>query len=219
MNRTLHRSDLLRQGRFLEVFTVLWNTAEGLVSVFLGLLAGSIALVGFGIDSFIEASSGLVLLWRLQTNRDTEMAERAEAIALRLAGASLLALATYIVYDSVSALLLGEAPQASVPGIVVACISLVVMPLLGREKRRVAAALKSRALEVDSFQTSICMYLSAFLLAGLVLNGLFGWWWADPLAALAMTPLSAREGLEALRGERCGGCSACGTPACTCAAG
>ena len=191
----------LRRGRHLELFTILWNSAEGLVAVLLGLLAGSIALVGFGIDSFIEMSSGIVLLWRLQTRRDEEAAERAETIALRLVGLSLLLLAAYIVYESLSALVGREAPSPTVPGILLALASLIVMPLLARQKRRVAAAIESRALEADALQTSICTYLSLILLGGLSLNALLGWWWADPVAALAMTPFIAREGAEALRGE------------------
>ncbi len=195
------RVRLLRRGRHLEVFTIFWNSAEGIVAVVLGLLAGSIALVGFGIDSFIEMSSGLVLLWRLQTRRDETSAERAEATALRLVGLSLLLLAAYIVYESLGALIRREAPAATLPGIVLAAVSLVVMPLLARQKRRVAAAIESRALEADALQTSICTYLSLILLGGLGFNALFGWWWADPLAALAMTPFIAREGAAALRGE------------------
>ena len=200
---TVDRADLLRRGRTLELFTILWNSAEGLVSVTLGLIAGSIALVGFGIDSFIETGSGAVLLWRLQTRRDAESAERAEATALRLVGASLLALAAYVTYDSMATLIRRDAPEASLPGIVLAVVSLIVMPLLARQKRKVAAAIESHALEADAMQTSICMYLSAILLGGLTLNALLGWWWADPMAALAMVPLIAREGLEAWRGERC----------------
>jgi divalent metal cation (Fe/Co/Zn/Cd) transporter len=207
---------LLRRARRLEVFTVVWNSAEGLIAVLLGVLAGSIALVGFGIDSFIETSSGLALLWRLQTRRDAASAERADATALRLVGASLLALAVYVVFDSARALHYHETPDPSPAGIALAIVSLVVMPILAREKRRIAAAINSRALEADSLQTSICTYLSAILLGGLLLNALFGWWWADPVAALAMTPFIAREGFEALRGERCEGCAHCGTPACIC---
>jgi len=200
---TVDRADLLRRGRLLEVFTIVWNSAEGLVSVALGVMAGSIALVGFGIDSFIETTSGAVLLWRLQTRRDAESAERAEATALRLVGASLLALAAYVTFDSIATLLRKDAPEASLPGIVLAVVSLIVMPLLARRKRSVAASLDSQALEADAMQTSICMYLSAILLGGLTLNALLGWWWADPVAALAMVPLIGREGLEAWRGERC----------------
>lgn len=200
---TADRVLLLRRGRTLELFTIVWNTAEGLLSVVLGLFAGSVALIGFGIDSFIETSSGAVLLWRLQTQRDVASAERAEATALRLVGASLLALAAYIVYDAGLSLIRRFPPEESIPGIAVAIVSLVVMPLLAREKRKVAAQLDSRALFADSLQTSICTYLSAILLAGLALNAGLGWWWADPLAALAMVPFIVREGRAAWRGERC----------------
>ena len=201
MTVAVDRASLLRTGRSLEVFTVLWNSVEGLVSVGLGLAAGSIALVGFGIDSFIETSSGLVLLWRLQARRDPEAEARSEAVALRLVGITLLALAAYVTYDALAMLVRREAPQESLPGIVLAAVSLIVMPLLARRKRLVAAALPSPALAADATQTIICAYLSAILLAGLGLNALLGWWWADPAAALAMAPLIAREGLEAARGE------------------
>ena len=211
------RQNLLRRGRLLEVFTVLWNSAEGLVSVVLGVLAGSIALVGFGMDSFVETTSGLILLWRLQTKRDSESAERAEATALRLVGVSLLVLSAYVVVDAGKRLFQQEPPAVSLPGIVLAVLSLIVMPILARAKRRVAVSLNSRALAADSVQTSICTYLSAILLGGLALNALFGWWWADPLGAVAMVPFIVREGLEASRGQRCGECLACGTPACSCA--
>ncbi len=202
---TLDRSLALRRGRVLEVFTILWSSAEGIVGVALGLLAGSVALVGFGIDSFIEMSSGVVLLWRLQTRRDETAAERAEAVALRLVGVSLLALAVYIVYDSAKALVFREPPAVSLPGIVLAILSLIIMPILARQKRRVAAAIHSRALQNDSLQATICAYLSGILLGGLALNALIGWWWADPVAALAMVPLIGKEGLEAWRGGRCEG--------------
>jgi divalent metal cation (Fe/Co/Zn/Cd) transporter len=197
------REMLLRRGRRLEIFTVAWNSLEGIVSVTLGALAGSIALVGFGVDSFIETSSGLILLWRLQTRRDAEDAERAEARALKLVGASLLLLAAYIAFDSVAALVNRERPEESLPGIVLAVLSLGVMPVLAHQKRKVAAAINSRALQADSFQTDVCMYLSAILLVGLFLNAQFGWWWADPAAALAMVPLIVHEGREAWRGECC----------------
>ncbi len=210
------RNLLLRRGRILEVFTVLWTMVEAIVGLLLGIAAGSVALIGFGMDSLIEMGSGLMLLWRLQTARDAASAEQAEATALRLVGISLLAVATYVLYDSVKALVGHEAPAASPAGIVLAIIALVAMPLLARGKRRVAAAINSSALRADALQANICTYLSAILLGGLFLNGFLGWWWADPIAALAMTPFIAKEGLEALRGERCEGCSFCGTPACTC---
>jgi len=195
------RLELLRRGRSLEIFTVLWNSAEGIVSVVLGLLAGSIALIGFGVDSFIETSSGFILLWRLRTSRDPDKDLAAEATALRLVGVSLLALTAYIIYDTAGALIRHEVPEASIPGIFLAVLSLVVMPLLARQKRRIATDLGSRALDADALQTTICMYLSVILLAGLLLNALWGWWWADPVAALIMTPIIAKEGVEAVRGE------------------
>ncbi len=197
------RLRLLHSGRRLEVLTVVWNSAEGVVSIVFALLAGSVALIGFGIDSLIETSSGLVLLWRLQTRRDMESAERAEAIALRLVGLSFVALAVYIAFESILALVKQEPPGASLGGIVIAVLSLIVMPILARSKRRVAAALDSRALHADSIQTDICMILSAILLLGLGLNAALGWWWADPVAGMAMVPLITREGVHALRGERC----------------
>jgi len=195
------RLQLLRRGRALEIFTVLWNSAEGIVSIVLGLLASSIALIGFGADSFIETSSGAILLWRLQAARDPDTDLAAEATALRLVGVSLVALAVYVIYDSAGALLLRKPPESSVPGIVLAILSLIAMPLLARAKRNVAVALGSRALEADALQTTICTYLSAILLVGLVLNAAWGWWWADPVAALVMAPLIAKEGVQALRGE------------------
>ena len=197
---------LLQRGRRLEWFTVLWNSMEGLVSVAFGLLAESIALVGFGVDSMIETSSGAILLWRLQGGRDHDAEERVEALALRLVGMSLIALAAYVIYEAVGSLVYRQAPDASLPGIVLASLSLVVMPILARKKRQLAAALGSRALQADSFQTSICTYLSAVLLVGLLLNAVWGLWWADPAAALAMVPIIATEGVAAMRGEHCDGC-------------
>jgi divalent metal cation (Fe/Co/Zn/Cd) transporter len=200
------RQELLARGRRLEWFTVVWNSLEGLVSVVLGAAAGSIALIGFGVDSFVETSSGLVLLWRLQGGRDHATEAKVEARALRLVGLSLFLLAAYVAYDAASSLLEREEPDASVPGIILAGVSLVVMPVLARKKRKLAAALGSRALAADSFQTSLCTWLSAILLAGLLLNATLGLWWADPVAALAMVPIITREGSEAFRGERCDDC-------------
>jgi divalent metal cation (Fe/Co/Zn/Cd) transporter len=204
ISETLHdRQLLLRRGRRLEVFTIGYNSLEGIIAVGLGLIAGSIALIGFGFDSAIEVISGATLLWRLGKHHDEAASERAEAIALKIVGVSFLLLAAYVSYDSIKALLLREAPSESVPGIVLAAASLVIMPVLVRAKRQVARAIRSDALLADAAQTAVCTYLSAILLAGLALNGLFGWWWADPVAALVMVPIIVREGLEALRGERC----------------
>jgi divalent metal cation (Fe/Co/Zn/Cd) transporter len=200
------REALLRAGRRLSLFTVLWNAVEGIVSVTAGVLAGSIALVGFGVDSFVETSSGAVMLWRFRPRRDRAAEERAEARALRLVGISLLLLGAYVAWEAGGSLVRREGPDASVTGIVVAAVSLVVMPVLARRKRRVAAALGSRALEADTFQTTACTYLSAILLAGLGLNAVFGLWWADPVAALAMVPIIVKEGREAMRGKACDDC-------------
>ena len=185
---------------------MLWNATEGVVALTAGGLAGSIALIGFGVDSFVETSSGAVMLWRFRARPDRAADERAEARALKLVGVSLLLLAVYVTADATASLLRRDVPDESVPGVVLAVISLLVMPVLALRKRRVAAALGSRALAADSFQTTACMWLSAILLAGLGLNALFGLWWADPVAALAMVPIIAREGRAALQGEACADC-------------
>lgn len=196
------RAQWIRRGRLLEYFTIGWNLLEGLVAVGAGLLAGSPSLVGFGFDSFIESSSGAALLWRLR-NDDEETRERREQIALRLVGLSFLALAIYVVYDSVTTLIWRESPERSYLGIAILIVSLFVMPVLASSKRQVARQIKSRALEADSKQTDLCVYLSAISLGGLGLNALFGWWWADPVAALLMVPIIVNEGIEGLRGEKC----------------
>ncbi len=190
----------LRQGRLLEYFTIGWNVIEGAVAVWAGVLSGSTALIGFGVDSAIESSSGAVLLWRLQ---DVSRHDTREAAALKLVGLSFLLLAAWVAYESISSLVGRETPSVSYLGIVIAALSLLVMPLLAHRKRQVALRINSRALESDSHQTALCAYLSAILLGGLVLNALLGWWWADPLAALIMVPIILNEGAEALRGERC----------------
>jgi len=172
------------------------------VSVGAGVFAGSTALVGFGMDSFIESVSGAILLWRLQ---DHEHHARREELALRLVAVSFFLLAAYVAFEAARSLLLREPPEASWPGIVIAALSLIVMPWLARQKRNVASELGSRALAADSRQTDLCAYLSAVLLGGLLLNALLGWWWADPVAALVMAPIIANEGREAWRGEACDG--------------
>lgn len=198
------RDELVKRGRWLEYFTIVWNLLEGVVSVGAGVLAGSVALVGFGFDSFIESASGGALLWRLHLDRP-ERREQAERIALKLVGVSFLLLAAYVAVDGIASLIRREAPEATYLGIAIAGISLLVMPMLARAKRRIAKEIHSHALEADARQTDICMYLSAILLGGLLLNALFGWWWADPLAALAMIPIVVKEGVQALRGEACVG--------------
>jgi divalent metal cation (Fe/Co/Zn/Cd) transporter len=191
------RADITRRGRNLEYLTIGWNSLEAVAAIGAGVLAGSIALVGFGFDSVIESLSGAVLLWRLFAG------ENREKLALRLVGASFLILAAYVGFNAIKSLVLREPPEASYPGIGIAALSLVVMPLLARAKRRVAAQINSRAMLADSRQTDICAYLSAILLGGLILNAIFGWWWADPVAALIMLPIIVKEGIEGLRGETC----------------
>ncbi len=202
----LERSAVVRHGRKLEYFTIAWNTLEGLVAVIAGAVAGSISLVGFGIDSFIEVTSGYVLLWRMSVDSDVHRREANEKRALRFVGACFLLLASYIAYDSILDLLLKRAPEHSVPGIVLACVSLVVMPLLSRGKRRVGRAMGSAAMHADAKQTEFCTYLAAILLVGLLLNAFFGLWWSDPLAALIMVPLVAKEGIDGVRGRACADC-------------
>jgi divalent metal cation (Fe/Co/Zn/Cd) transporter len=194
------RSEQLQAGRRLEYFTLGWNLAEAAVGVGAGVSSGSIALIGFGIDSLIESLSGGILLWRLQGGHTDETRER---LAHRLVGISFFVLASYVAFEAGKSLLRHEEPETSFVGIALAIVSLMVMPLLARAKRRVAARIESRALYADSRQTDICAYLSAILLGGLLLNGLFGWWWADPIAAVCMLPIIFREGIEAVRGRTC----------------
>ena len=203
-SRDAVRREQVRRGRWLEYLTVGWNSLEGVVAIGAGFVAGSIALVGFGFDSVIEVSSGVALLWRLHMDAPDKR-ERAEQVALKVVGVSFLALAAYVAFDAIKSLAGREPPETSYVGIALAALSLVVMPLLARAKRRVAESINSRAMIADSRQTDLCAYLSAILLGGLTLNALFGWWWADPAAALLMTPLIVREGIEALRGETCCG--------------
>jgi divalent metal cation (Fe/Co/Zn/Cd) transporter len=197
------RASLVRRGRRLEYFTIAYNSLEGLIAVVAGLMAGSIALVGFGFDSLIEVTSGAALVWRLSSDADESRRERMEAITLRIVSVLFLLLAAYVTYDSVKSLISREEPHESIPGIVLAIASLIVMPLLVRAKRKVARGIKSAALMADSKQTELCTYLSAILLAGLLLNALVGWWWADAVAALIMVPIIVKEGIEGLRGDTC----------------
>jgi divalent metal cation (Fe/Co/Zn/Cd) transporter len=204
----LQRTAVVRHGRRLEYFTIAWNALEGLVAVVAGAIVGSISLVGFGIDSFIEVTSGSVLLWRMSVDAEVQDRELNERRALRIVGVCFLLLAAYIAYESVLDLWSRRAPEHSIPGTVLACVSLVVMPLLSRAKRKVGRALGSAALHADAKQTEFCTYLSAILLLGLLANAFLGLWWADPVAALIMVPIVAKEGIEGLQGKACDECSA-----------
>jgi len=177
------------------------------VAVVAGAIAGSISLVGFGIDSFIEVTSGSVLLWRMSVDAEVQRRELNGRRALRIVGVCFLLLTAYIAYESVLDLWSRRTPEHSIPGIVLACISLVVMPLLSRAKRKVGRALGSAAMHADAKQTEFCTYLSAILLLGLLANAFLGLWWADPVAALIMVPIIAKEGIEGLQGKACAECS------------
>jgi divalent metal cation (Fe/Co/Zn/Cd) transporter len=197
------RHDLIRRGKKLEYFTIVWNSLEGLVAVLAGIFAGSISLVAFGIDSFIEVASGSALLWRIYSDADERNREEIERVALRIVAVCFFALALYVGYDATFDLLRRDAPKHSLFGIIVACVSLVVMPVLSRAKRRLAADMGSQAMDADAKQTEFCIYLSVILLVGLLLNAAFGLWWADPLGGLLMVPIILREGVQAFRARPC----------------
>lgn len=198
------RSQALTHAARLEYLTIGWNVLEGLIGVAAALAAGSVALLGFGIDSFVESSSGAVLLWRLAAERSAQSHTTVEVLdrrARRLVGVTLFLLAAFVAVDAVWTLWRQEQPRPSVIGIGLALVSIGVMAWLARAKRRVAHLLGSRALEADAFQTTACFWLSIIVVCGIGLNAAFGWWWADPVAALGMTYFIAREGREAWRGE------------------
>lgn len=202
-SQALDREVLVRRGLRLNYLTIGYNVVEALVSLVSGLLAGSVALVGFGVDSVIEVSASIAAQWRLRVDVDHARRARVEQLTHRAIGISFLALALYVAIDSGKSLWLGERPERSISGIVILTMSVIVMPILSRAKRHVARALSSRALEADATQTSLCAWLSAIALAGLALNAALGWWWADPVAALAMVPIIAKEGVEGVRGDPC----------------
>lgn len=192
------RELLVRRGNRLTWATLGYNSLEAVLSVGAGIAAGSVALIGFGVDSVIELSSSTAALWRLRADAAPVDRERAERHALRFIGVCFLLLAAYVLVDALQTLFTRAAPEESPLGIAIAIGSLIVMPLLARAKRRVAAGLESGALRAEARQTELCTWLSAILLTGLLLNATVGWWWADPVAALAMVPLIGREGIEAL---------------------
>ena len=203
------RAAAVRHGQRLTWATIAYNSLEAVLSIGAGIVAGSVALVGFGFDSVLELTSSIAGLWRLRADSTPAHRARAERLALRTIGLCFLLLAGYVFIDAVRTLLGRRTPEASPIGIAIAAGSLAIMPLLARAKRRVAAQLASRALTAEARQTQLCTYLSAVLLAGLALNALLGWWWADPVAGLAMVPLIAWEGIEAVRGRTtCADCCA-----------
>lgn len=201
------RATLLRRAWWLAMFTIVWNLAEGGVAIAAAALAGSRALVGFGVDSFVESASASVLVWRLHVEqRSPERAAHVEERALTMIGITFLALAGLVGVESIRSLVAGEQPDVSLAGILLTIVSLIVMPVLAREKRRVGRELGARSVEADSRQTQACVYLSAVVLTGLVANAVFGWWWADPIAALGVVVFLVREGRDALEADHVDEC-------------
>lgn len=194
------RQTLIGRALAIEWLLIVYNVIEMAAAETFGILAGSIALVGFGLDSFVEVSAASILVWRLRMERAGRPHEAAERKALRFVGITFFALAAYVGYRSIADLVAGEPPLPSLPGIVLAALSVVLMPFLGAWKLGIAKKLGSRALRADAMETIVCAYLSVALLAGLGLNALWGWWWADPAAALCMVPLMLKEGWEGVRG-------------------
>lgn len=204
MERT--REQWSRLARHLVVGTMAYNVLEAVLAVASGVIAGSIALVGFGLDSVIECAAAGALLWRLRVEArgaDDEVVERTEQRVQRFIGATFLVLAAYVTFEAGTGLWSRERPEASLVGILVAAASLVVMPLVAWGKIRAARAIGSASLKAEAKETLACAYLSFTLLLGLVANALAGWWWADPVAGLLMVPWLIREGVEGLRGDTC----------------
>jgi divalent metal cation (Fe/Co/Zn/Cd) transporter len=193
------RNALRRRAIRLEYLTITWNSVEAIVALTAGGCAASIALIGFGLDSIIEMVSGATLLWRFKQQSLAE--HHAESRAVKVVGFTFFALAAYVSYEAITDLWFRRAPEFSLPGLILAALSLAIMPVLAIAKRRVARALNSRALAADSMETLLCSYMSATLLAGLALNGLFGWRWADPVAGLAIAGFMVHEGVEAWWGD------------------
>ena len=202
---TLRREILQRRGVWLEWFTVVWNVLEAVVAIGAGIVAGSVALIGFGVDSGIEVIAASALLWRFRAAGASASAERrahAEGRALYVVSATFFLLAAYLGVEATSALLNQEGPESSLVGLALAIVSLAVMPALAYGKQRTGRELRSRALQADAVETWVCSYLSLALLAGIGVHAAFDWWWADPLGALAMLPVIVWQGWETLEEAR-----------------
>jgi divalent metal cation (Fe/Co/Zn/Cd) transporter len=189
----------VRHGILLSYATIGYNSLEAIGSLIAGILSGSVALVGFGIDSVIEVIASVTAQWRLRVDADLSRRVQSEVRTLRIVGWCFIALASYVIVDSIKSLYLAEEPEQSWFGLIVLALSVVVMPALAWAKRRVAIQMRSTALKAEAKQTSLCAYLSVIALAGVGLNALFAWWWADPIAALAMVPIIVREGIHGIR--------------------
>lgn len=202
MTTSLTSTALSRRARQLAWATIVWNVIEAVVAIIAGSAASSVALVGFGLDSTVEVLSAVVILWQFHG-----LAEDRERRALQLIAVSFFTLAAYVAVQAIIDLSARTEPESSLVGIGLAIASLIVMPILATAKRRTGHAMGSSTVVADSNQTKLCAYLSAILLGGLLLNAAVGWWWADPLAALAIAALATNEGREAWRGETCDDCS------------
>ena len=189
----------VRQGILLSYATIGYNSLEAIGSLIAGLLSGSVVLVGFGIDSVIEVIASLAAQWRLRIDVDLSRRSESEVRTLRIIGWCFVSLAVYVTLDSIKSLYLAEEPDQSWFGLVVLGLSAIVMPVLAWAKRRVANEMQSSALKAEAKQTSLCAYLSVIALGGVGLNALLGWWWADPVAGLAMVPIIVREGVNGIR--------------------
>lgn len=200
-----------QRAQLLAGASVGYNAIEAVIAISAGLVAGSVALVGFGLDSIVEVSSGLIILWQFRH----PLPDSREQKALRLMALSFFGLAAYVTFESIQALAGTHQPESSTVGIALAATSLAVMPFLSWAQRRTGRALGSSAVVADSTQTLLCTYMSAVLLAGLVLNATLGWWWADPVAGLVIAAVAVTEGREAWRGENCCGPAPVGPVACT----
>ena len=205
------RARLGRRARLIAATSVGYNTLEAVVALVAGLVAGSVALIGFGLDSVVEVSSGLVILWQFRHR----LPESREQQALRLIAVCFLALGAYVATSSAHALLTGAEPDSAPVGIALAVASLVVMPVLSVAQRRTGRALGSNAVYADGTQTLLCTWMSAALLVGLALNATLGWAWADPVAGLVIAGIALREGRDAWRGEGCCAPTSAGLPSCT----
>lgn len=194
---------LYKKGLWLEYFTVGYNVLEGLISIGSGIIAGSIALVGFGLDSFIESLSGGILIWRLKNHSDDKEKEnKLEQRAVKFVAYSFFILAVYVTYEATKKLYFREMPEGSPVGIAIATLSIIIMPILAKQKRQTGEQINSRALIADSRETLACTFLSVTLLVGLLLNYFFGWWWADPVASLVIVGFLVKEGREFLKDEK-----------------
>lgn len=193
---------LRRRARLLSYFTVVYNIIEGLVSIGVGLITGSTALIGFGSDSFIESLSGTVMIWRFGKHpKSQEHEERQEKLAQKLVAFTFVILGTYILIESIKDLLQKNAPEPSLVGIIIAVLSLIIMPVLAYYKYQTGKQLNSKSLIADSKQTLVCVLMSSVLLVGLGCNYLFGIWWLDPVVGLIFVFILFREGYEAYKEE------------------